>query len=267
MTRLRTTISVLFYVAAAVAEPLSPARKREVLHAALNAYDQAVAVSREDAGRALELYRQAAAGFRALREAGVQNPALEYNFGNTHFRLGSLGHAILHYRRAATLDPGDTRIAANLRYARGRVEPHISPTGSSRLAQHLLAWHYQSSARQRYAALVGATGAGACFLLAWLRWRRRGVALAGLALVLCGWCAGGSVLWQNWDESRSPHAVLVQDQQPLRLARGESADLALPQPLWAGVELRILQQRGDWVEVRLVNDQTGWLPAAAVTRL
>ncbi len=267
MTRWRSASAVLFLATAAVAQPLSPARQQEVLREALNAYDQAVAVGRQDAGQALELYRQAAGGFRALLEGGVENAALEYNLGNAHFRLGDLGLAILHYRRAAALDPGDARIAANLRYAQGRVEPHINPTGGSRLALHLLAWHYQSSARQRYAVLAGAAAAGACCMLAWMRWRRRGVALAGVALTLCGWCAATSLLWQSWDAARCPQAVLVQDQQPLRLARGESADLALPQPLGAGVEVRVLQQRGDWVEVQLVNDQTGWLPAAAVTRL
>ncbi len=250
----------------APAEPLSPARRQQILHEALNAYDQAVTLSREDAGRAIELYREAAAGFRALRDAGVASAALDYNLGNTYFRLGNLGQAILHYRRAETLAPGDGRIAANLRYARGRVEPHISPSGGARLAQHLLAWHYQSSVEQRYAALAGCAAVGAGLLLAWLRWRRA-LLLAGLALLLFGWAAAGSLLWQLRDEARHPHAVLVQDQQPLRLARGESADLALPQPLGAGVEVRIVQQRGEWVEVRLANDQTGWLPAAAVARV
>ena len=263
----RLLLLALAFASSAVAEPLSPARQREILRAALGAFDRAVEVARENPTQAVQLYRQAETDFLALREAGVRNAALEYNLGNVYFRLGDLGRAILHYRRAAALNPGDERLTANLRYARDRVEPRIAPSGESRLAQQLLFWHYGTSPAQRFWALIALTAAGWLSLFVWLRWRQRGVLIAGLVGAVAALAAGTSLLWQMHDQAHYPQAVIVGNETPLRLGRGEGSDLALKQPLGPGVELRILQQRGDWVEVRLPNDQTGWLPAAAVERV
>ena len=247
-------------------EPLSPQRQREILRDALHAFDQAVAVARENPAQAAQRYRQAVAGFQALRDAGLRNSALEYNLGNAYFRLGDLGQAILHYCRATRLAPGDERLTANLRYARNRIEPFIAPSGQSRLAQQLLFWHYNTSVQQRFWALVVLAAIGWPLLLLWLRWRRRALLVTGLIAVALALVTAASVRWQLEDEARYPAAVVV-TKEPLRLGRGEGSDLALQQPLGPGVECRILQQRGEWVEVRLRNDQTGWLPESAVARV
>lgn len=243
---------------------LSPARQREILREALSAYDQAVAMARESPDRAMGSLRAAAAGFQALIDAGVQNADLEYNLGNTYFRLGELGRAVLHYRRAARLDPHDPRLTANLRYARDRVEPRITPSGEQRLSRQLLFWHYQTSLRQRTWLLVSLSVIGWALAFVWLWWPRRPLLITGLVIAALGLAAGGSILWQLRAEATHPPAVVVDHVVPLRLGRDENADLALRQPLGPGVELVILDRRGDWLEVRLPNAQTGWLPANAI---
>jgi tetratricopeptide (TPR) repeat protein len=258
---------LLSTAALAAAETLTPQRQRAILRDALDAYDRAVEVSRADPSEAAALYREAAGGFHALLGGGVRNAALEYNLGNVYFRLGRLGRAILHYRRAETLAPGDARLAANLRYARNRVEPVILPGGEKRLARQLFFWHYRTSLRQRATGLMLFAAAGWTLLLAWLRWRRSGILAFGLACVALSMAAGASIRWQLADEAATPHAVLVESAAYLRRGRSETADPALKQPLGPGVELRILETRGAWVEVRLLNGQTGWLPEEAVERV
>ncbi len=262
---LAAALALLLGGTVALAAPtLTPDEQHETLRAALGAYDDAVEVSRQEPTTAARLYRQAAAGLHALVDAGVQNAAIEYNLGNVYFRLGSLGRAVLHYRRAQRLDPNNSRVAANLRYARDRVEPVILPSGQRRLAQQLLFWHYDTSPQQRWHAMLGLSIAGWGLLLGWLRWRRRALAVTGIVCVVLALAAGESVRWQLSEERDQPAAVVVERDVPLRLGRGEGSDLAFKQPLGPGVELRVLQQRADWVEVRLRNDETGWLPAAAI---
>ena len=168
---------------------------------------------------------------------------------------------------AERFDPSAVKLQANLAYARRQVEPYIAPTGQDRLWERLLFWHYDTSATQRFRAAAALSAIGWALLVLRLRWPRRGLLVAGVAAVVLGLVAGTSVLQQTTDETRHPPAVVVGDEQILRLGRGEGYDAALKQPLGPGVELRILQQRGDWVEVRLPNDQTGWLPAGAVERV
>lgn len=249
------------------ADPLSPDRQREILRDALTAYDAAVAVAHSDPTEAERQYRVAAGGFQALCDAGLSNAALEYNLGNVHFRLGEFGRAILHYRRAERFASTDARLAANLRYARDHVEPLIAPSGQARLVHRLLFWHYSTLVRHRFWALVVCFAVGWPLLVAWLRWRRRPLAVVGLLGIALGLAAGLSAHWQLMDEVRRPHAVIVGEDVLLRLGRGEGSDLAIKQPLGPGVEVRIIEQRGDWLEIRLANDQAGWVPTEAVERV
>lgn len=252
---------------AGAARAMSPQRQREVLRQALSAFDEAVATGRTDPARARELYQQAAAGFHALADAGVRNPALEYNLGNTYVRLGELGPALLHYRRAQRLAPRDAKLAANLAHARRQVEPFIAPPGGERLWRRLLFWHYATSSRERFWAAAVLNGAGWLLLLVRLRRPVGGLVAVGTALMVLGLACSLSLAWELRGEARAPAAVVITPGSVLRLGRGEGYEPALGQPLGAGMELRLLQQRGDWVEVRLANDQTGWLPAAVVARI
>jgi hypothetical protein len=246
---------------------LSPERKRDIVRDALKAFDGAVAIAQDDHTRAKQLFRQAAAAFESLVTDGARSVALEYNLGNTYFRLGELGRAILHYRRARQLEPSDAKLTANLRYARNRVEPSITASGEQRLLRRLLFWHYNTSLRTRFWFIVIASLVGWVGLAIWLHRRSNALALlSGLAIALA-LANAASAGWQLHDETHRPPAVVVEGEYVLRLGRGEGYDPAMRQPLGPGVELRVLQQRGDWVEVRLANGQTGWLPAAAIAHI
>lgn len=252
---------------AQAADPLAPERLRELLREGLNSFDQAVEIVREDPARAETLYRQSAAAFETLADHGVRNAALEYNLGNTYFRLGELGRAILHYRRAQQLDPTDAALNTNLDYARNRVEPYIKPSGTQQLVHRLTFWTTHTSMPARFRLTLIASITGWLGLMIRLRWRSRALlALSCLAVVL-GLANGASVAWQLQDQTYRPPAVVVHGDHILRLGRGEGYDPALNQPLGPGVEFRILNQRADWVEVQLPNDKTGWLPASAIEKI
>lgn len=249
------------------AEPLSPERQREILREALNAFDQAVGIAHDNPAAAERLYRKSAAGFETLLDAETRNAALDYNLGNACFRLGELGRAILHYRRAERLDPADTALQANLRYARNRVEPYIEPTGGQRLIHRLMFWANRTSIQQRFWLASIASLAGWLGLTLRLRWRSRPLlVLACLAIVL-GLANAASVGWQLHDESHRPPAVVLGGEHLLRLGAGEGYDSALTQPLGPGVELRVLSRRGEWLQVELRDAKTGWLPASAVEQV
>ena len=256
-----------WFIDPACADEMSPDRQRQVLRDALNAFEQAVAAAQDQPTRAEELYRDAAAGFNALIEAGLDNVALEYNLGNTYFRLGQLGRALVRYRRALRLDPTHKNLLSNLEYARRQVEPYIQPSGQTRLLHDLLFLHYSTSLRQRFWAATLLSVAGWLLLIVRLWQPKRPLLLVGGLAVLLGLSFAASVVWQMNDETQYPPAVIVDQEFILRLGRGQGSDAALKQPLGPGIELRILQQRGDWVEVRLTNDQTGWLPVEAVERI
>jgi len=246
---------------------MSPQRQREVLRQALNDFDQAVSLAATEPQRASELYSRAAAGFTALIESGLRSAGLEYNLGNTYLRLGQLGRAIVHYRRALLLDPSNDKIRANLEYARRQVEPYIPDTGAARLAQTLLFVHYNTSLRGRFVACALCSIGGWLLLALRLRFAHRVLTTGGLAGIVAGLWLAASIWWQVRADENYPPAVVVDQEVILRAGRGEGYEPALRQPMGPGVELRVLQTRGDWAEVRLPNGITGWLPLSAIERV
>ncbi len=248
------------------AETLSPARAAELTAQALRSYDQAVTAAQTDSAAAKALYRDAIAAMTTLTDAGVRNAALEYNLGNANYRVGDLGRAILHYRRAARLAPTDADVRANLDYARRRVEPYLESDQTRRAFENLLIWKRLTRPTQWWLAVaLGVIGWG---LLA-IRLRVRSAALfsagaigAAAALVLVS-----SLAADLRRESYTPDAVIVDQPQILRRGRGEAYEPVVKQALGPGVEVRILDQRPDWVRVRLVTGESGWAPATSLERI
>ncbi|MCG3126632.1 MAG: hypothetical protein CHACPFDD_01483 [Phycisphaerae bacterium] len=244
-------------------ERMSPERQREIARAALTAFDQAVDVARDNPARAAELYRTAAASWESLVQQGVANPAIEYNLGNCHVRLGRLGEAILHYRRGLRLNPRDAKLAANLAYARNRVQPALAASGENRILRTLLFAHYNYSLSQRVAAAALLSSTGWLLLLLRLRRKRTALLVLGLLGVFGGAASAASAAWELRQQTTQPPAVVLAE-HVLRRGRGDGYDAVMAQPLGAGVELSIIGRSGGWVEVRLPDGQTGWLPEAAV---
>lgn len=81
------------------------------------------AYTADDFQRAAELYTKAA-------ETEGTSSALFYNLGNTYYRMGQLGRAILNYERALKLDPTNEDARANLAFVNSRIIDRPGDRGS-----------------------------------------------------------------------------------------------------------------------------------------
>lgn len=64
----------------------------------------------------------AALQYETILAGGFKNGQIYYNLGNTYYRQGELGKAILNYRRAERLMPRNADLHANLRLVKGSTE-------------------------------------------------------------------------------------------------------------------------------------------------
>lgn len=81
------------------------------------------AYTADDFQRAAELYTKAA-------ETEGTSSALFYNLGNTYYRMGQLGRAILNYERALKLDPTNEDARTNLAFVNSRIIDRPGDRGS-----------------------------------------------------------------------------------------------------------------------------------------
>ncbi len=271
------TLAHLFMLAMAVGQTTGGAERPEtpdrsaILSKALSDFEAAAALGVGGGAESRRLYAAARDGFARIIHSGVENGRLYYNLANCHLRLGDVGLAIVNYRRALRLMPGDARVRKNLHFARSLPVVRISKPAVSAMLETLLFWHYGTSLAARTHVLIAVYGACWGLLIALrllprcppvLRWTVGGLAALGLVV-------GASVAWQRGVETKRIEGVLVADDVVLRKGNGDYYEPQFDRPLSQGVEFRLIEDRADvegntWYHVELPDGKDGWLRSGSV---
>jgi tetratricopeptide (TPR) repeat protein len=197
--------------------------------------------------------------YEKLIETGGGSANVYYDLGNTDFRLGSAGRAILDYERSLVLNPRHPEARANLKLLREKSTARLLP----------LSWNEQIANNLSpdmwviFAALAAWVVLFALVLIFTSRGRDNSVrwASAFFASIICA--MAGVSLWSiARDQDR---AVITAQQTEARLAPAESAGVA--EALTAGSQVRVLSERGAWVYCELPGGGRGWVPDGAVERV
>ena len=206
-------------------------------------------------------FQEAVEGYESLVQSGRWSANLFYDLGNTWFRLGDFGKAILNYERALALDPHHPEATANLRLARDEARAlELRKDGLERYVAMATSTQYSVAAAIAFWFVL--FGAARLFLS-----RRRSagqIALIACALVVCGVSIFALYTVENGTRGAALAIVTGKDIEA-RLATADNASSILALP--AGSEIKLLSQRGDWIYAELPNDQRGWIPAKAVARV
>jgi hypothetical protein len=211
--------------------------------------------------KARDLFKRAAMAFETIvREGGIHNGRLYYNIGNAYFRSEDLGRAILNYKRALQYAPNDPNLQQNLAYARARRQDRIPEPENRQVLRTLFFWHYDFSLRVRATVFMCAFGLLWVALSirlfrrsAWLHWA------AGLSAVVCVMMFGSLAVEYRRQHDERP-GVIVASRVVARKGDSETYEKAFTEPLHAGTEFTVLEDRGKWLEVALADGRTCWLP-------
>lgn len=208
-------------------------------------------------------YRGSALRYETLTaDHGIANSKLHYNLANAYLRLDDVGRAVLNYRKALRLDPLDRNVRRNLEFARTVRQDRFEADGGGAVLSTLLFWHFDVSlpARLRvFAAFWLVFWAGLLLRMLGRPW------VPGEITVAAGLVAAlllGSVGFDAWQARASAHGVIVAPQTVARQGDGHSYQPAFEEPLHAGSEFRLIEERPGWYQVELPDGRRCWLPAA-----
>jgi len=264
---MRSSVIAILIIASAAAAArggeLSRVRRMALLDEAEQAF-QAAVNARND-WEAEANFRKAANAYQQLVDDGVRNGRLYYNLGNTYFRLGEPARAILNYRRALRLMPGNGRILNNLRFARTQVQDKIEMSGKRALARSLFFWHYETSLKARSMAALFFYVLVWGLALAAILLRRRSVRRMLVGAVAVTIALGVSCLVSSL--YHDTEGVITAEKVVLRKGSGLSYKEKYEAALHAGAEFSVIEERGTgrnrWFHIKLADGKTGWIPASA----
>lgn len=212
--------------------------------------------------QARELYQGAAMRYEQLIRNGIHNGKIFYNLGNTQFKLGSYGKAILSYKQAQRYMPADDNLRHNLERARAQRADRIAPREDTRIIRTLFFWHYDLPTPVR--EYIFAT----LFLLFWTGmiirrlWPKKRLPRIWQLVALCVlWGALlSSLLVQPLETASCRDGVITAREIIARKGNGEHYQPAFKQPLHEGTEFQLIEERPGWLEVLLPDGRNCWLP-------
>ena len=211
---------------------------------------------------ALELYKQ------VLKE-GYESPGLYYNIGNVYYKLNDFTSAILYYEKAKKLSPGNEDIAYNLKVADSKIADKIEP-----IPEMFYRRWYFSLARNFSTDTWAKTGiisfvltlffAALYFISRIITIRKLGFWLAISLFCISSLCFlfayQDYLLVKNHDE-----AIIFTPTVTIKSSPDEkSIDLFV---LHEGTKVELLDQIGNWFEIRIANGSIGWLPSSSIERI
>ncbi len=197
--------------------------------------------------------------YEKLVEAGEGSANIFYNLGNTDYRLGSVGRAILNYERTLVLNPRHPEAQTNLWLLRQQTGARL----------RTLLWFERAVATQTigvWTMCAAVAGWAMLFGFAFI-WMSRGDDKSGLwLLAVTSTFVFAASLSASWVAAKDQTlAIVTARQTDARLAPAESAGVAEALP--AGSRVRVLSERGEWVYCELPGAGRGWISQKALERV
>ena len=212
-----------------------------------------------DFKKSIELYN----GIVAQRlSEGEESAEIYYNLGNAYFRDNQLAEAILYYERALLLNPGDSDIRHNLRFARTRIEDKIDTSGS------LFLTNWVNSIQNRFNSNTWGSVAVVLFILfllcvggyLFLRvlWIKKAAFYTGIVVFALMIVANLFAFRQkNLQIDRNTGIVMAGAASIRTSPRTNSKELF---QLHAGTKVKVKDTDGNWYEIEIANGSVGWIP-------
>jgi tetratricopeptide (TPR) repeat protein len=237
----------------ALASPLTVAGEPDLGAAREAAAQASAAYEAGDYLRAVEFFDRAIAG-------GLDHPKLRYNLGNSYYKSGDLGRAILWYERARRDAPRDRAISHNLSQARSQMQDQEISSHAAPALLRPLSWLRDRLSLDGWSKLLVMGLFVLCAFGVWRHWSSqswRGAPrlAAGLGFVVLVSVAMSLQLYreQHWVSS----GIVLVEEADVHSGPGPDYDLAFR--VHAGLKVSVGERRGDWARIDLGGDLVGWV--------
>lgn len=226
----------------------SKAAPESLLPAAEKAYDQ-------------KKYAEAATLFEQVLAEGYKSAELYFNLGNAYYRSNKLGKAIYNYERARKINPTDEDISINLGIAQSRTIDKIDSRENFFIAAVksgvLTSMSTTTWAWMTVLTLLLSSVAYFLFRHSSSVALRRSMFFTAVVFFI-GFCLtyifGYSAMKAKYENK---FAIILTSEvrimnEPTPMAKSNFA-------LHEGTKIRVLENNGDWVLIKLDNGNEGWL--------
>jgi tetratricopeptide (TPR) repeat protein len=208
-----------------------------------------------------EEYAYAAEKYEEIISLGYESPYLYYNLGNAYFKDNKFGRAILNYERAQKLAPSNEEIKHNLKIANARIVDKVEPVPLifyERWWKSIVNWQNADNwAKTGIILLFLFFTAAAFYLFARTLFIKKISFYLGFLLLFV--CAFSFVFANNY------HKINLSDNTAIVMTMRSTAKSSPSENsndvfvIHEGTKVKITNNLGLWVEIKLANGNIGWI--------
>jgi tetratricopeptide (TPR) repeat protein len=205
-------------------------------------------------------YAESIQAYESVIHEGANNGYLHYNLGNAYIRVGKSGPAILNYIQAQKLIPRDENLMANLKFAIQQTKDKIEPPLPGTL-NVLFFWVNNFNINELIYFAILMNLVFWVILTLWMNFPflyiARNVCLGVLLLSFVS--IGVKII----NESDMKLGVVLAENVDVK--SGRAVDAITLFQLHEGALVNITDRQNDWLEVRLNDEQKGWVPQKSLS--
>lgn len=211
-------------------------------------------------------YDSASMAYQKVLDEGYHSAELYYNLGNTFYKLNDMPSAILYYEKALKLDPSNENVLFNLKLANSRIQDKIE----SLPQLFFIRWYvglYNMYSVDNWAKIslvlfsVFALFSLFYFLGKQIYIRKTGFYIGLLFLFLS---AASLFLTYKKDKSQKEQAGAIVFTPAVTVKSSPNANGVDLFVIHEGTKLQIIDQVGQWCEIKIANGSIGWIEAKSI---
>lgn len=214
-------------------------------------------------------YEEAIKNYQSVVDSGYESAELYYNLGNAYYKSNKFTMALVNYEKASLLDPDDEEIQHNLEMARQLAIDKID-----KLPEFLpKRWYRQfigilKTDQWAYISMI-TFPLGLLLFLAYFFVSRIGIRKAAFWLALVIIFISLSTFVFSYNQKKlvydNSYAIIVTPSVTIKSSPDESGTELFQ--LHEGTKVEIIDQLGDWKEIKLSDGNVGWLKMSDLMRL
>jgi len=215
------------------------------------------------------LYTNAAELYKQVLSSGNVSWELYYNLGNSYYKLNDFTSAILYYEKAKKLDPGNEDINFNLKVANSKITDKIEPLPEmfyKKWHRNVVEWFPADSwARIVIIFFILALFSALFYFVSGRIFLKKSGFWAGIMFFLFS-LFSFHFAYQNYQTLQdNSEAIVFSPTITVKSSPDEkSIDLFV---LHEGTKVKILDNIGNWYEIRIANGSVGWLQVSSLEKI
>lgn len=212
--------------------------------------------------KAIEIYEE-------LISEGYEGVSLYFNLGNSYYRIGKIGYAILNYERALKLSPTDDDVKHNSAFANLSTVDRIQPLPKFFLFEwwetllsslSVNGWTYLA-----YFFFILLLFLLVIYFFAKTIVQQKVILFSGLAaLVILMISVSLLIVKINREQTLISGVVIEQSTTVKTSPDPQSTDAFV---IHEGLKVNIEDQLDEWVKIRMADGKVGWIENTAVERI